>query len=81
MVVVVGDIAVVVVLDVPTRVRVRISDRHALAVRVPRTIDLIRRSSDAPIEAIRELARGRHQVTSGRTECPIGCVIASGQAS
>jgi hypothetical protein len=46
-VVVVGDVAVVVVLDVPGRVRVRVPDRQALAVLVPSALDLTRRRRDA----------------------------------
>src|SRR5262249_37657101 len=56
-VVVVGDVAIVVVLDVPRRMRIRIPDREALAVLIPRTFDLIRRGGDAPVKALGELPR------------------------
>src|SRR5262245_61318332 len=53
---IVGDVAGVVVLDVPWLVRVRIPDRGAFAVLVPRALDLVRRRADSPKEAPRELA-------------------------
>src|SRR5262249_19758086 len=56
-VVVVGDVAIVVVLDVAGRVREFVPDRLALAVLVPSALDLIRGGRDAPVEALRELPR------------------------
>src|SRR5262245_65151792 len=59
MVMVVGDVAGVVVLDVPRLVRVRIPDREALAILVPRTLDLVRRCTHSPVETLRERAACR----------------------
>src|SRR5690606_17249014 len=50
-IVIVGDVAGVAVLDVAGRVRVRVPDRLALAVLVPRALDLIGRGGRAPEEA------------------------------
>src|SRR5262249_19334290 len=55
-VVIVGDVAVLVVLDLPGRVGVRIPDRRALAVLVPGAFDLVRGRGDAPVEPFREAA-------------------------
>src|SRR5262245_15897441 len=55
-VMIVGDVAGIVVLYVPWLVRIRVPDREALAVLIPRTLDLIRRGADAPVEALRECA-------------------------
>jgi hypothetical protein len=47
-VVIVGDVTGVVVLDVACLVRVRVPDRRAFAILVPRALDLVRRSRCAP---------------------------------
>jgi hypothetical protein len=54
-VVVVGDVAGVVVRDLARRVGERVPDRRALAVLVPRALDLVGRRGRAPEEAFREL--------------------------
>src|SRR5262249_5026455 len=56
-VVVVGDVAVLVVVDVSRRVGERVPDRRALAVLVPGAFDLVRRRGDAPVEPVRKPAR------------------------
>src|SRR3712207_1140706 len=53
-VVVVRDVAVLVVLDLPGRVGERVPDRDALAVLVPRAFDLVGGSRDPPVEALGE---------------------------
>src|SRR5262249_34875007 len=57
-VVVVGDVSGVAVLDLARRVRVRVPDRWALAVLVPRALDLVGRGGRAPEETRRELTGG-----------------------
>src|SRR5262249_55732094 len=59
-IVVVGDIAVLVVLDPPRRVREPIPDRLALTVLVPRALDLIRGCPYPPKEPVRKATTGRH---------------------
>src|SRR5262249_34014826 len=59
-IVVICDVAVVVVLDLARRVSERVPDRHALAVLIPGTFDLIRGRGDAPEETIGERAVSRH---------------------
>jgi hypothetical protein len=67
-VMVVGDVAVLVVLDLPRRMRVGVPDRDSLAVLVPGTFDLVRGGRDAPLEPVRKAAAdGR-----GRRECSCG---------
>src|SRR5262249_37427398 len=55
-VMVVGDGAGVVGLYMPRLVRIGIPDRQALAILVPRTLDLIRRRANAPVKALGEHA-------------------------
>src|SRR5262245_53702790 len=57
MVVVVRNVAGVAVLDLARRVRIRVPNRLALAVLVPRALNLIRGRRGAPVEAFREFAR------------------------
>jgi hypothetical protein len=62
-VVVVGDVAVVVVLDISGGVGVRVPDRQTLAILVPRALDLVRGCRDAPVEPVRGSDGGRKQAT------------------
>src|SRR5262249_138095 len=55
-VMIVGDVAVVVVLDVPRLMRISIPDREALAVLVPGALDLIRRGAGAPKKTSRKFS-------------------------
>ena len=54
MVVIVGDIAGVVVLDVARLMRVGVPNRRTLAVLIPGAFDLVRRRSGAPVKTFRE---------------------------
>src|SRR5262249_54550158 len=57
-VMVVGDVAGVVILDLPGRMGVGVPDRDALAVLVPGPLDLIGGRRDAPVEPVREASGG-----------------------
>jgi len=57
-IVVVRDVAVLVVLDLPRGVGKRVPDRDALPVLVPRAFDLVRGRGDTPEEPVREAALG-----------------------
>src|SRR5262249_3704417 len=61
MIVVVGDVASVVVLDVARHVREAVPDGLAFVILVPSAFDLVRRCAGAPVEAI-----GKRSNRSGR---------------
>src|ERR1044072_9805836 len=56
---VVRDVPVLVVLDIPRRVGERVPDGRALAVFIPGALDLVRGRGDAPVKPVREAAVDR----------------------
>ena len=71
-IVIAGDVAGVIVLNVAGSVGVGVPDRFPFAVLVQCTFNLVRRRADAPIKAFRgrpRVTRLTNQVTSGDLMC------------
>src|SRR5262249_30054239 len=75
-IVVVGDVAVLVVLDAAGYMGEGVPDRHPFAVLVPRPLDLVRGRGDTPVEALGEPAAGGRR-RSGCGGAHVTCLLAA----
>src|SRR5262249_13066678 len=73
-VMIVGDVAVVVVLDVAGGVRVAVPDGLTLAILGPGALDLVRGRRDPPVETLRETAKRSAWQTSNRGHGEPPCI-------